>query len=253
MPSRILHSPVGPTDRGDGLEDVARDDRLAVRAGRARRTALRDWFRLRRRAFPWRSTPESWPVFVAEMLLRRTRAAQVARHLPAILESFPEPAVMAEAAVDHVREELRPLGLVWRADTLKAAAQTITTRHGGHVPLNAPELLALPGVGPYVAFATLTALTHTEVLLVDTNTIRVALRVTGVEPRGDVRRRHATETAIEYLFGGPAPAADWWAVLDLAAVICKPKTPDCPVCPIADHCLTARSLRRGGPAEAQAK
>ncbi len=212
--------------------------------GRRRRSALREWFRHRRRDFPWRTKPEPWSVFVAEMLLRRTRAAQVQQYLPGILASFPDAASMARAPIKLVRERLRPLGLTWRADSLKAAAEVITLEMAGEVPLTPEGLMKLPGVGPYVAFSTLAALTNADVVLTDTNTVRVALRVTGVEPRGDVRRRKATREAIRDVLGGPAPAADWWAVLDLAANTCRARAPLCPVCPIQPLCSTGRTADR---------
>lgn len=176
------------------------------------------------------------------MLLRRTRAEQVAQNLPRILASYPTPGVMAVAPLSEVRASLRSLGLVWRADTLKEAAEVIHRDHGGRVPLNESALRSLPGVGPYVAYSLLARFTKTRVVLTDTNTVRVAARVNGLSVRGDVRRRTRTQEALRGLLGGTATAAAWWAVLDLAASTCTPRNPRCSTCPIVDHCLTGAGL-----------
>ena len=236
MRSRIAQG--GRLSVRTAADEVASPVADAHAGGLKRRRRLRVWFGERRRRFPWRDTPEPWHVFVAEMLLRRTRAQQVAQHLPRILSAYPDPAAMATASPSEVRAALRPLGLVWRADTLKAAAEVIHRIHAGQVPVEQSALLSLPGVGPYVAFSVLTLLTNEDVLLTDANTVRVAMRVAGLELGGDVRRRARTQEALRDLLGGPAPAADWWAVLDLAAAVCRHRQPQCRTCPLSRECST---------------
>jgi A/G-specific adenine glycosylase len=112
--------------------------------------------------------------------------------------------------------------------------------HGSKVPLSYEALISLPGVGPYVASAVLAVTTGSDVVLTDTNTVRVALRVIGEEPNGDVRRNARTQAAIYELLGGAASAADWWSVLDLAAAKCTVRTPVCTECPLRDSCRTGQ-------------
>jgi len=194
------------------------------------------------RHFPWRERRDPWFVFLAEMLLRRTRASQVAQHLPTVLRRFPTPRAMARATPSTVSRTLRPLGLAWRAVTLHDAAKSIVEDHDGKVPLRANDLLDLPGVGPYVASAVEAAAGHKNVLLVDTNTVRIATRVAGLKLKGDIRRRRDVRDAVEELLGGPASAEDWWAVLDLAHAVCRPSTPMCDVCPISSLCTTGKQM-----------
>lgn len=207
-----------------------------------RRLRIRRWFRTRRRGFPWRDDRDAWTTLLAEMLLRRTRAAQVAAELPSLTRKYPTPLAMANAPLDQVRADLRSLGLVWRADNVAAAASKIVKHHGGLVPGNMAALLDLPGVGPYVAAATMAGTTRSRVTLIDTNTVRVARRVAGL-PRGrDPRRGRETRDAVDELLGGPAVARDWWAVLDLAHSTCLVRSPRCWECPIASRCATGRGI-----------
>lgn len=196
---------------------------------------------MRGRKFPWRAGLGPWETFVAEMLLRRTRAQQVAQHLPTVLRRYPDPSALATAPVEDVELALRPFGLYWRARTLHAAATMMVRDFDRQVPTDLDELMSLPGVGPYVAAATLAAVTDADVCLVDTNTVRVASRVAGIDRAGDIRRRLDVRRAIADLLAGDAPARSWWAVLDLAASTCTPKLPACEACPLRRWCVTGQS------------
>jgi A/G-specific adenine glycosylase len=205
-------------------------------AGKRRRRRLRSWFRRKSRRFAWRTFTSPWHVLLAEMLLLRTRAEIVATHIDDVIEQFPTPQVMADTDRSAIERALRPFGLRWRAQRLHEMAQVIKDSFDGQVPLDLKHLLALPGVGPYVASATLATLTGSRVVLTDTNTVRVAKRVAGISVRGDVRRRRDVQRSIATLMGGRTTAADWLAVIDLAAAVCLPRNPTCKECPIADLC-----------------
>ncbi len=203
---------------------------------------MREWFKTNRREFPWRSGTQAWETFLAEMLLRRTRAEQVASLLATVVAAYPDPASMAEAPLDEIESVLRPGGLIGRATELQRCALIIERGFGGSVPTAIDDLLKLPGVGPYVASSVAAVLSGEHVILIDTNTVRVARRVAGIEVQArDVRRQKAVVGAVENLLGGPAPATSWWAVIDLAARICKPKTPQCGDCPISQWCVEGTS------------
>jgi A/G-specific adenine glycosylase len=215
-------------------------------SGRCRKKYLRAWYRSRKRIFPWRMYESPWHVLLAEMLLLRTRADIVARRIDEIIGRFPTPQAMANEDAWVIENSLAPFGLRWRARRLHELAQRIVTEHGGAVPLHMDALLDLPGVGPYVASATLAALTGRPVLLTDANTVRVAKRVAGITAQGDLRRRNDVQSAVASLLGGRATAADWLAVIDLAASVCAPRKPKCHECPIHRLCTYADAAQRAG-------
>ena len=113
------------------------------------------WFRENRREFPWRRSDLSpWQVLLTEICLRRTRAEQVAQIADEVLSLGRTP----ESFLDNL-EALKPslasLGLPERIDNLVSAATFIRDRLAGKVPDNWQELVAIPGVGDYIASAVL--------------------------------------------------------------------------------------------------
>lgn len=209
-------------------------------AGRRRRRRLLAWFRQHGRVLPWRQGNFSpWEALLVEMLLHRTRAEQVAQQLPAILARFPDPHSVAATTSAGLHEAFESVGLRWRVDNLHALARQLVDEHGGQVPTERSALLLLPGVGPYIADAVRAAVTGSDVVLTDTNSVRVAARVAGIPLEGDIRRRRDVQDALHSLLGGPAPTQGWWAVIDLAAAVCVPRAPKCPECPLRSDCATA--------------
>lgn len=135
---------------------------------------------------------------------------------------------------------LGSLGLAHRADQLRDAARRIVQQDDGNVPTEPVQLMALPGVGPYVAAAVAVGTGQLNAVLIDTNTVRVATRYFGIETQArDVRRQKPVTNAVAALFGGAAGRSEWWAVLDLAALICLPRQPRCSTCPLNIGCETA--------------
>lgn len=197
---------------------------------------LAEWHKHNYRDFAWRRESQPWIVLLAELCLRRTRAAQVDAIFPQLIDLAPNPrlALRREKAVRSVLERL---GLRWRADDIFDCAQAVVARHRGIVPVEESDLLALPGVGSYVANAVRCFAFGRPSALFDTNTHRITSRVTG--------RPHMTkwETRLR-MFSlapqeGPTKAFNL-ALLDLAAAVCTASSPACSLCPIADLCVTGQ-------------
>jgi A/G-specific adenine glycosylase len=180
------------------------------------------------------------------MLLRRTRADAVAKVWPRFLARFPSAADVMEA-VDDCRETLRPLGLNWRAENLIDVARELVDHHDGVVPETRVELLALPGVGQYVADAVL-AFAHGErTVLVDSNTARIAFRVIGDPGDWSSLRSARVRKRIEELTGNDPPAPDLnLALLDLGGTLCVARRPRCGACPLAGLCSFGRRIPSPG-------
>ncbi len=108
------------------------------------------------RDLPWRRTRDPWAILVSETMLQQTQVSRVVPRWHDFLEAFPTPADCAAAPAGEVVRLWDGLGYNRRAANLHRAATVIAEQHGGLVPADLDDLLALPGVGPYTARAVLT-------------------------------------------------------------------------------------------------
>ena len=200
------------------------------------RTLVR-WFAAHGRALPWRRDRDPYRVWVAEVLLQQTRVAQAIPYYERFLARFPEVRGLARAPVQDVLKAWQGAGYYARARHLHAAAREIVARHGGNLPSDVAALEALPGVGPYVARAVAALAFDAPVVAVEANGLRVAARWS--LERGDVRARVARARLTAVLEAArPAGGAGAFneAVMELGETICRPRTPECPRCPVRSGC-----------------
>jgi len=133
---------------------------------------------------------------------------------------------------------------------LHAAATAITAVHGGNVPDSIEELLRLPGIGEYTARAVAAFAFGQRAPILDTNVRRVLARVVrGVdEPREPATPADRAQLAA-LLPAEPAKAARFSAaVMELGALVCSARNPDCASCPLSDRCRWRRAGAEPGQA-----
>ncbi len=201
--------------------------------------AVLDWYDAHARVLPWREPSASaWSVMVSEFMLQQTPVVRVLPIHAAWLERWPTPAALAaEPAGEAVRSWGR-LGYPRRALRLHAAATAIVAQHGGDVPTDHADLLALPGVGDYTAAAIAVFAHGQRHVVLDTNVRRVLTRVLdGREFPGASVTRSERDLAEHTLPRDDATAATWSvAVMELGALVCTANNPTCDRCPVTDTC-----------------
>jgi A/G-specific adenine glycosylase len=199
--------------------------------GLTRSAAVLTWWEGQRRDLPWRQTRDPWAVLVCEVMAQQTQVARVAERWAPFLERFPTPAACAGASAAEVVEAWSGLGYNRRALALHRCATAVVERHGGRLPSCLPDLLALPGIGPYTARAVLAFAFEVDAAVVDTNTARVLARWHG-------RRLTAREVQAD-ADAALVPGQSWaWnqAMLDLGAGVCRRRAPTCDLCPVRTGC-----------------
>lgn len=203
-------------------------------------TTLLTWHKNgNRRSFPWRRTQNPWFILLAEMCLRRTRAANVSEIYNTLIGIAPDPAALL-ANENVVLETLAPLGLRWRARNVITVARELVERHDGRVPSDETSLRALTGVGDYVASAVRCFAFGAPCVLLDANTRRITARFAGV----DTTSAWMTRLEIYRLSGEQGPTAAFnYALLDFGGQICCAPKPKCAICPLHAHCASWQEQR----------
>ena len=207
------------------------------------------WFDDHARDLPWRRPgTTAWAVLVSEVMLQQTPVERVQPVFAAWLDRWPEPAALAADAPGEAVRLWGRLGYPRRALRLHAAATACVHEYGGRVPDDVTALRALPGVGEYTAAAVASFAFAQRHVVLDTNVRRVHARVVGgvaFEPPGGTTAAER-RAAAELLPERPEVAARWAvAVMELGALVCTARTPDCARCPVSREC---RWHRAGRPA-----
>ncbi|MFQ6171027.1 A/G-specific adenine glycosylase [Oryzobacter sp. R7] len=211
------------------------------------------WYATHARALPWR-TPDCspWGVLVSEVMAQQTPVARVAPVWSAWMERWPTPADLAAEAPGEVVRAWGRLGYPRRALRLREAAVAVTERHGGVVPADEHALRALPGIGAYTAAAVAAFAFGRRATVVDTNVRRVLVRVVeGREYPAPALTAAETRLATALLPEDERDSSTWnVAVMELGALVCRARTPQCDRCPLLDRCAWVRDGRppHDGPA-----
>ena len=217
----------------------------AVREIRWFRRRLLAWYRGNGRSFPWRNKSATlYHKVVSEILLQRTKAETVADFFPGFIKLYPSWTVLARASESDLQKLLKPIGL-WRqrAASIKRLAKEMDRRNG-RFPRERDEIEALPGVGQYIANAVLLFCYKDSQPLLDTNMARVLERFFGPRTLADIRDDPYLQGLSKAVVDGENPIYINWAVLDLAALVCKNSDPRCDMCPLCNKCRFASAEGR---------
>ncbi|MGE0406733.1 MAG: A/G-specific adenine glycosylase, partial [Candidatus Korobacteraceae bacterium] len=201
------------------------------------RSRLLRWYRVHRRALPWRETSDSYAIWVSEVMLQQTRVAAVLSHYRRFLDRFPSVFTLAEAELPEVLSAWSGLGYYRRARGLHAAARKIVQEHDGQLPRTAEQLLPLPGFGRYTAAAVASIAFGQPVAVLDGNVERVLRRLSGISDANTNTLWRAAEELLSRRF----PSDFNQAMMELGATICLPVAPRCPSCPVRGWCAARHS------------
>lgn len=193
---------------------------------------LADWYAAHgRHDLPWRLTRDRWSILVSEVMLHQTQVGRVAAVYDDFLNRFPTPTAMAAAGPGAVIAAWGRLGYPRRARRLHDAS-VVLRDHGWP-----GDLTTLPGIGRYTAAAVEAQADDVDVPAVEVNIRRVAERV-----RGERLSDRAAEAATVRI-GRPLRGRDrLLALMDVGALLCRPRDPRCGECPLRRRCATRGPL-----------
>lgn len=206
---------------------------------------LLKWYDVHRRTLPWREDVSPYRTWVSETMLQQTRVQAVVPYFQRFMEAAPEVSDLASLPEEQLLSLWQGLGYYNRARNLHRAAREMTAKYGGRVPDDYGALMSLAGIGDYTAGAILSIAYGQRIPAVDGNVLRIAARLTGrgdnvLEPSVRSSFRDWIETALPEERAGDFNQA----LMDLGAMVCLPKAPDCENCPLSPLCTARRENRQ---------
>ena len=160
-------------------------------------------------------------------MLQQTRVAAVLPYFERFLKRFPRVLDLAKAPESDLLTLWSGLGYYTRVRNLRQAAKQIVDL--GEFPSDYDSIRHLAGIGDYTAAAVASIAFRLPHAVVDGNVRRVIARLTN-DPEPDARG------TAERLLDARDPGRWNQAMMELGALVCLPRKPDCAACPVARHC-----------------
>lgn len=191
-----------------------------------------------RHHLPWQQDPSPYRVWISEIMLQQTQVETVKAYYIRFMQRFPTVFDLAKAQTESVLQLWSGLGYYARARHLHQTAQIIVEAHQGKFPEDLAALIQLPGIGGSTAGAILSLSMQQSAAILDGNVRRVLARIYAIKvwPAAPQIAKQMWEIARHHT---PSQQAHIYnqALMDLGAMICTPKAPQCPLCPLRNQCL----------------
>ena len=188
------------------------------------------WFDKEKRELPWRNkTKNPYYTWLSEIMLQQTTVITVIPYFNNFIKKWPTLQDLAKASLDEILIKWQGLGYYSRARNLYQCALKLAQ----HFPSDENELLKLPGIGPYTAAAIASIAFNQKVAAVDGNVIRVMTRYLALslpKPFQEVK------TQLQSYLPEERCGDFTEALMELGALICRPKQPACQNCPLQKEC-----------------
>jgi A/G-specific adenine glycosylase len=169
-------------------------------------------------------------------MLQQTTVNAVVPYYNRWLKIFPDVRSLARAPLQDVLKAWQGLGYYARARNLRAAAKIVVKEHCGSLPRDREIVRKLPGFGPYTTAAVLSLAFGEPLPVIDANVRRVVMRLARIRGKADSGKDTAIMAHILVFFPPGKPGAFNQAMMELGALICKARSPQCLLCPVSAFC-----------------
>jgi A/G-specific adenine glycosylase len=199
------------------------------------------WYDNNKRPLPWRNKcavkKKEYYTIVSEFMLQQTQVTTVIPYFINFLKNVPNLKSLAAISESKLLKHWQGLGYYSRAKNLKKSAKMIIDNYGGRLPNNFEELKKLPGVGDYTASAVLAIVFDQKIIPLDGNIERVLKRILNLKTEEEIKKENLHKQ--KKIFGKTSRPGDYaQALMEIGALLCKPKNPYCNKCPITKNCLS---------------
>ena len=200
-----------------------------------------NWYDNNKRSLPWRikcsTKKKEYFTIVSEFMLQQTQVKTVIPYFNNFLRNIPNIKSLAKVSDAKLLKLWRGLGYYSRAKNLKKSARMIVDNYSGRLPNNFEELKKLPGVGDYTASAISAIAFNQQIMPLDGNIERVLKRILNLKTEEETKKGNLHKK--KKIFGKTSRSNDYCqALMEIGALLCKPKNPYCSKCPITKNCLS---------------
>jgi len=200
---------------------------------------IRNWYQINKRNLPWRKEKNPYYIWLSEVILQQTQVVQGLNYYLKFKAAFPSIKSLAKSDEETILKLWQGLGYYSRARNLHYAAKQILNDYGGHFPKTFDEIIKLKGVGDYTAAAISSFAFEEPRAVVDGNVFRVLSRVFKIStPINSGQGKKEFTKLANTLLSQKMPGEHNQAIMELGALVCRPKLPDCQNCPLQTKCLS---------------
>jgi A/G-specific adenine glycosylase len=196
-----------------------------------------EWYHKHKRDLPWRNTNDPYIIWLSEIIMQQTRVEQGMPYFNRFAEKYPTVKHFASATEEEILKLWQGLGYYSRGRNMHQTSREVMEEHAGYFPKNYDSLIRLKGIGEYTAAAISSFSSNEAKAVVDGNVFRLLSRYFGIDTPINTGKgkKIFTDLANELLDQTQAGTFNQ-AMMEFGSLQCKPKNPDCTVCPVQTSC-----------------
>lgn len=187
---------------------------------------------------------DPYRIWLSEVMLQQTQVQSVIPYYSRWLKKFPTLMSVAATNEDTALKLWEGFGYYSRCRNFLRACRIVVDQYGGRVPDDPIMFRMLPGVGDYTAAAVMSIAFGRAIPVVDGNVRRLMARILTRDIWGSKGDRYLRSWLREWI--DPRRPGDFnQAMMELGSLVCRPRDPNCPVCPVRSHCRAYATGRVG--------
>ena len=197
------------------------------------------WYDNNKRTLPWRKKcsqkQREYFTLVSEFMLQQTQVSTVIPYFKNFIKNIPDLDSLVKINEKKLLKYWEGLGYYSRVKNLKKTAKIVVSKYKKKLPITLDELTKLPGIGEYTASAILAIAFNKPYIPLDGNVERVIKRLLNLKSKVEIRKENLIKQ--KKILGTSERSSDYaQALMELGAIICKPKKPFCEKCPLTKNC-----------------
>lgn len=202
------------------------------------------WYRNNKRDLPWRNTNDAYLIWLSEIILQQTRVEQGMPYYLRFSEQYPDVKSFAAASEDDILRLWQGLGYYSRGRNMLKTAKIIAANFNGEFPTTHQDLIKLTGIGDYTAAAISSFSVNEAKAVVDGNVYRLLARYFGIDtPINSTQGKKQFQTIADELINPNNAGEHNQAMIEFGALQCKPKSPNCSICPFITSCYAYQNQK----------